>query len=236
MSEESIENITKSNSEFTPSFVYHHVLPDINFNVHCLIKNNIESNKSICFLYTRSTIKKIKTGFILGNSLFGSAKLTMNADLDRYKYSCYGVGFDLHTEFSLPEGSMGRNFIIYGADLCSSVQIDNRGKDILVLGEGPTKALDDKTLTAKAKYPINFAQSGKRLVLSLNYNGSNSFLFANGTKVYQFKAKDSEIKYNELCLGNISKDLTINNMTKAGLKGVANFFLLILILLILMIF
>ena len=128
MSEESIENITESNSEFTPIFVYHHVLPDINFNVHCLIKNNIKSNKYICFLYTRSTIKKINTDFILGNSLFGSAKLTMNADLDRYKYSGYGVGFDLHTEFSLPEGSMERNFIIYGADLCSSVQIDNRGK------------------------------------------------------------------------------------------------------------
>ena len=49
------------------------------------------------------------------------------------------------------------------------------------------------TLTAEAKYPVNFTQSGKRYVLILNYNGSNGFLFVNATKVYQFKAKDSEI-------------------------------------------
>ena len=61
-------------------------------------------------------------------------------------------------------------------------------------GEGPTQGLDDTTLPAKAKYLIIFAQSGKRSVLSLHYNGSNSFLFVNGTKIYQFKAKDTEIK------------------------------------------
>ena len=54
----------------------------------------------------------------------------------------------------------------------------------------------------------------------------NRFLFANGTKIYQFKAKNSKIKDNTLCLGNISKDFTNNNM-KNGI------FLLILILLIL---
>ena len=67
-------------------------------------------------------------------------------------------------------------------------------KDILILGEGPTQRFDDTTLTAEAKNPINFTQSGKRFVLSLHYNGSNSFLFLNATKIYQFKAKDSEIK------------------------------------------
>ena len=57
-------------------------------------------------------------------------------------------------------------------------------KDILILAEGPTVGLDDTTLTAEAKYPINFKQSGKRFVLSLHYNRSNGFLFANATKVY----------------------------------------------------
>ena len=116
------------------------------------------------------------------------------------------------------------------------LHIDNKGRDILVLGEGPTQVLDDTTLTAEAKYPINFTQSGKRFVLSLHYNGSNSFLFVNATKVYQSKAKNSEIKDYALCLGNILKDFTINNMTRTELKGVVDFFLLILILLILMIF
>ena len=87
-------------------------------------------------------------------------------------------------------------------------------KNILILGEGPTQGLDDTTLTTEAEYSINFTQSRQRFVLSLHYNGSNSFLFVNATKIYQFKAKDSEIKYYTLCLGKISKDSTINNIKK----------------------
>ena len=64
-------------------------------------------------------------------------------------------------------------------------------KDILILGEGLTQGLDDTTLTSEAKYPINFRQSWKRFILSLHYNGSNSSLFVNATKIYLFKAKDS---------------------------------------------
>ena len=94
------------------------------------------------------------------------------------------------------------NFIILGADMNSSVHVDSKEKHIFILGEGPTQGLDDTTLTAEAKYPINFTQSGKRFVLSLHYNGSNSFLFVNATKIYQFKAKDSEIKDYALRLGN----------------------------------
>ena len=86
------------------------------------------------------------------------------------------------------DGSYGKNVIISGADMSSSVHVDNKGRDILVLGEVPTQGLDDMTLPAEAKYPINFKQSGKIFVLSLHCNGSNSFLFVNATKVYQFKA------------------------------------------------
>ena len=99
-----------------------------------------------------------------------------------------------------------------------------KGKDILILVEGPTQGLDDTTLTAEAKYPNDFAQSGKRFVLSLHYNGNNSFLFVDATKVYQYKTKISEIKNYTLCLGNISKDFTINNMTKTELKAVVKLF------------
>ena len=89
---------------------------------------------------------------------------------------------------------MGRNVTIFGADMSSSVHVDNQGKYIWILGEGPTQGLDDNTLTIDAIYPINFTQPNKRFVLSLHYNGSNSFLFVNSTKIYQFKAKKSEIK------------------------------------------
>ena len=56
---------------------------------------------------------------------------------------------------------MGQNVIIFGADMSSSVHIDNKEKDILVLGEGTTQGLDDTILTAEAKYSINFTLSGK---------------------------------------------------------------------------
>ena len=121
--------------------------------------------------------------------------------------------------------------------MSSSAHIDNKVKYILILGEGPTQGLDDTTLTVEAKYPINFTQSGKIFVLSLHFNGNNSFLFANASKIYQLKAKDFEVKDYALFWGYISKDFTINNMKKkTGLKGVVKFVLLILILLILTIF
>ena len=120
---------------------------------------------------------------------------------------------------------MGKNVIIFGADMRSFVHFDNKNKDILFLGEEPIQRFDDTTLTAEAKYPINFTQSEKRFVFSLHYNGSNSFLFVNATKIYQFIAKDSQVKDYTLCLGNISKDFKIYNMKKkTGLKGSVNFF------------
>ena len=59
--------------------------------------------------------------------------------------------------------------------MSSSVHIDNKNKDILILGEGLTQGLDDTTLTAEAKNSINFAKPRKGFALSLHYNGSNNF-------------------------------------------------------------
>ena len=91
--------------------------------------------------------------------------------------------------------------------MSSFVHIDNKGKDILILGKGLTQELDDATLTAEAIYPIDFTQPNKRCVWNLQYNGSNSLFFVNATKIYQSKAKNSKIKDYSLSLGNISKDL-----------------------------
>ena len=68
--------------------------------------------------------------------------------------------------------------------MSSSLHVDNKGKDILILHEGLTQGLDDATLAAEVKYPIDFTKSRKRFSLSLYYNRSNSFLFVNATKVY----------------------------------------------------
>ena len=127
-------------------------------------------------------LRNLITGFTLINCLFGSAKLTKNAHLDKNKYSSYGIGFDTRSEFSFIDRGFVKNVIIFGADMNSSVHIVNRGKDILIFGEGSTQGLDNTTLTSEAKYPINFTQSGKRFVLNLLYNGNNSYLFINATK------------------------------------------------------
>ena len=86
MSEESIENITKSDSNFAPNFVDHHSLPDINFNGHCLIKNNISILKKVVNIYISYTLglqlRNFITTFTLSNCLCGSVKLTKNTDLD----------------------------------------------------------------------------------------------------------------------------------------------------------
>ena len=100
---------------------------------------------------------------------------------------------------------------------------------ILIHGEEPTQRLDGTTFTAEAKYPLDFTQCGERFVLSLLYNGSNSFLFVNATKVYQFKAKNSETKDYALCLGNFSKDYTINNMKRSRIKRTYNFVVVVVV-------
>ena len=68
-------------------------------------------------------------------------------------------------------------------------------------------------------YLINFTVAGKKFVLSLHHNGTNSYLFVNGTKIIKIKGKDSEIVATPLCLGNISKDWSVGNMKKTGLNG-----------------
>ena len=68
-------------------------------------------------------------------------------------------------------------------------------------------------------YSINFTKENTKSCLSFHYNEANSYLFVNGTQIYKFKAKDSEILAYSLCLGNISKDWSQDNMKKTGLKG-----------------
>ena len=94
-----------------------------------------------------------------------------------------------------------------------SAHIDNKKKDILVLGIGPTQGLEH-TLAAEKMYLVNFTVTKKKFCLSLHYKGANSYLFVNGIEIYNFKAKDSETVATLLCLGNISKDLSAANMKK----------------------
>ena len=68
-------------------------------------------------------------------------------------------------------------------------------------------------------YSISFTCTNKKFCWSLHYNESNSHLFFNGTKIYKFKAKDSEILVGPICLGNISKDWSVDHMKRTGFTG-----------------
>ena len=96
------------------------------------------------------------------NCSFGSVKLTKNADIDKYGYFGHGIGFDRKTTFSIGNET-GKNVIIFGVDMSSSSKIDNRKKDILILGKGPTQGLEN-TLSAEKMYSINFTKKIQNFV------------------------------------------------------------------------
>ena len=106
-----------------------------------------------------------------------------------------------------------RNVTNFGVDIRLSSHTDNKKKDILILGKGPTQGLEH-ALTAERSYSINFTKNNNKFCLSLHYNGENIYLFVNSTEIIKFKAKDSEIVTTTLCLGNISKDFSEKDWIK----------------------
>ena len=100
----------------------------------------------------------------------------------------------------------------------SSVHVDNKKKTIFILGKGPRQGLEHP-LTEEKTYSINSTVIKKKLCLGLHYNGANSYLFVNDTEIHKFSAKDSEIVETPSCLGNISKDWSVDNMKKTRLNG-----------------
>ena len=88
-------------------------------------------------------------------------------------------------------------------------------KKILILGKGPIQGLKH-TLTAEKLYSINFTKENIKFCLSLHYNRAHNYLFVNGVEIIKFKAKDSKISAYFLCLGNMSKDWSVDNMKKTG--------------------
>ena len=92
-------------------------------------------------------------------------------------------------------------------------------KNILVLGKDFIQGLDNTTIYAEKLYSENFTKTNTKFCLSMHYNEANSYLFANDAEIHKFKAKDSEIVATPLCLRNISKNFSVDNMKKTGLNG-----------------
>ena len=108
--------------------------------------NNISIPKKVINVYISFTLnpclRNLNRYFTLNNCFFGSVKLTKNTDPDKCKYGSYGIEFDSRSESLFTDESIGKNVIIFGADMSSSVHVGNKNKYILILGEGPTQGLD----------------------------------------------------------------------------------------------
>ena len=147
-------------------------------------------NVYICY---RLLPKTINSDNVFKNFLFGAidaARPNNTKDPDNFIYSGWGIGFDRNGTFGHPEGGTARNVIIFGVDMSGSAHALNKTKGFLVLGRGLIQLIENTTIYAEKTYSPNFSAKNEIFVLSLHYNGDNSFLFVNGQKVTQFKAKD----------------------------------------------
>ena len=93
-------------------------------------------------------------------------------------------------------------------------------KNILVLGKDFVQGIKGTTIYAEKLYSINFTENNKKFCLNLHYNGANSYLFVNGIEIHKFKEKGYETVASPLCLGNISKDFSVDNMKKNRIKWI----------------
>ena len=205
LSDETIKPPVANNYKLNPKVSYYGARARLEFRGSCLKQDKSTfSHGKIVNIYIVYELDKLynKTHPTLVNCLFGAVSITKNGDIYKNRYSGYGIGFDRTSIYSFGDG-FGRNVIIFGVDMSSSVNVDNKKKDILVLGKGQTQGLGEHSLTAEKTYSVNPTNHRVKYCLSLHYNGVNSYVFVNGTEIIKFKAKDSNIAANPLCLGNI---------------------------------
>ena len=172
LSNESIKPTTTTNDSLTPKLNYYGTKTKTKFTGSCLKQSrHILTHENVVNIYIVDELAASSSHTndpTIKNCLFG-------AEIEKYKYSGYGIGFDRRSSFSIPRGGFGQNVLIFGADMSTSIHIDNKKKDILVLGRGPTQGLEG-TLIAEKMYSINFTVTKKKFCLSLHYNGGNIYL------------------------------------------------------------
>ena len=152
LSDESIKPPATSDYKLNPKVNYYGTKTRLEFRGSCLKQDKSTFNhQKIVNIYIVYELDKTynKSHPTLVNCLFGAVSITKSAHIDKNKYSEYGIRFDRTGLYLLPSGRFGRNEIIFGVDMNSSVHVDNKGKDILILGKGPTQGLGEHSLTAE---------------------------------------------------------------------------------------
>ena len=139
-------------------------------------------------------------------------QITKNAtDIQKNNYKGYGICFDERSQFGHTMTEGGRphitnsgNVLIFGADMKFSIHRTNRANHICFMGDGFTQGIHNTMLYVKKKYYKNFTEPDVKFVLSLHYNGDDSYLFVNGTQELKFKCKTDQLVKEKLCIGNLS--------------------------------
>ena len=193
-------------------------------NDHVINKNVV----NIYIVYKLDPLASTRDkSFTIQNALFEAMQITKNAtDNSKNNYKGYRICFDERSEFGLTitEGGHAhttdaRNVLIFGADMSSSVHTTNRANRIYLMGTGLTQGINDTTIYAEKNFYRNFTDFGKTFVLSLHYNGDNSYLFVNGRQELKFKAKTDQLVKEKLCIGNLSDQWTTSESEKTGVYG-----------------
>ena len=182
-------------------------------NIYCVYKlDPIASNRD--------------TTFTIQNALFGAMQITKNTDTSKYNYKGYGICFDEGGQFghTITEGGFAhttnaRNVLIFGADMSFSTHASNRANNIYVMGELFIQGINNTTIYAEKKFYRNFTDPGKKFILSLHYNGDDSYLFVNGRQELKFKCKTDQLVKEKLCVENLSDQWTTSESEKTGLYG-----------------
>ena len=164
--------------------------------------------------------------FTIQNALFGAMQIIKNSYTSKYNYKGYGICFDESGSFghTRREGNFdhttnARNVLIFGVDMSSSIHATNRANNIYVMGKDFIQGINDTTIYAEKNFYRNFTDRCKKFVLSLHYNGAESYLRVNGRQELKFKCKTDQLVKEKLCLGNLSDKWTLNESEKTGLYG-----------------
>ena len=152
LSNESFKVICASDNSLNPTLSYYGTKIRVKSTGDCLKQPEITYTHgkvvNIYIVYELGASSSNNSDPTIKNCLFGAVTLTKKEDIDKNGYSGYGIRFDRTGSFSFPGCRYGQNVLIFRVDMSSSAHIDNKKKDILVLGIGPTQGLEH-TLTAE---------------------------------------------------------------------------------------
>ena len=193
-------------------------------NDHVINKNVV----NIYIVYKLDSLASTRDkSFTIQNVLFGAMQITKNAT-DNSKNNCKGFGicFDERSEFghTITEGGFAhttdaRNVLIFVADMSFSVHVTNRANHIYLMGTGLTQGINDTMIYAEKNFCRNFTDFGKKFMLSLHYDGDDSYLFVNGREELKFKAKTDQLIKEKLCIGNLRDQWTTSESEETGVYG-----------------